>query len=149
MMTTMTIGEVARQTGLRPSAIRYYEDAGLLPPPQRVNGRRHYDDAVLTRLAVVRLAQEVGFTVAEARTLLTECDGEGNASERWREMARRKRDEVQARIDRARQMQRLLEESLRCDCLTLDTCPLVLNGVNTAMAPTGRATCGPARAVAG
>lgn len=148
-MTTMSIGEVARRTGLRASAIRYYEDAGLLPPPRRVNGRRRYDTAVLTRLAVVRLAQEVGFTVAEVRTLVTEGKDEGIASDRWREMARRKRDEVQARIDRARQMQQVLEESLRCDCLTLDACPLVLEGCNATLEPPGHVAHDLARGVAG
>ncbi len=42
-MPDLTIGDVARRSGLRPSALRYYEEAGLLPAPARVNGRRRYD----------------------------------------------------------------------------------------------------------
>ena len=53
----LTIGEVARRARLRASALRYYEDVGVLPPAVRVRGQRRYDEAVLVRLAVVRLAQ--------------------------------------------------------------------------------------------
>ena len=69
-MEGLTIGAVARRAGLRPSALRYYEDEGLLPAPARVNGRRRYDTDVFDRLAVIRLAQAAGLTVAEIRTFL-------------------------------------------------------------------------------
>ncbi len=65
----LTIGEVARRAGVRTSALRYYEEVGVLPPPERKSGQRRYDETVLARLAVVRLAQELGFTVAEIRAL--------------------------------------------------------------------------------
>src|SRR5215203_3264259 len=70
----MSIGQVARRAGVKPSALRYYEGVGLLPPPERANGRRRYDGEVLRkvldRLAVVRVAQQAGFTISEIRTLL-------------------------------------------------------------------------------
>jgi MerR family transcriptional regulator, redox-sensitive transcriptional activator SoxR len=52
----LTIGEVARQSGLRPSAIRFYEKSGLLPTPLRSGGQRRYDASVLRRLAVLQRA---------------------------------------------------------------------------------------------
>lgn len=122
----LTIGEVARRAGLRPSALRYYEDEGILPPTMRVGGQRRYDEAVLARLAVVRLAQEVGFSVAEIRSLVEGFDEVGVASSRWQELASRKLSEVDALIRRAEHMKQLLEESLGCGCLTLDACQLVL-----------------------
>ena len=69
-MKWMTIGEVARRMGLRMSAVRYYENAGLLPKPLRTGGQRRYDREVLERLAIVRFAKHVGFKVTEVRQLL-------------------------------------------------------------------------------
>lgn len=125
-MAMLTIGEVARRAGLRASALRYYEEVGILPPAERVGGKRRYDEAVLARLAVIRLAQDVGFSVAEIRSLVEGFDEAGVASTRWQELAGRKVGEVDALINRAEQMKRLLEESLGCGCLTLDACQLVL-----------------------
>jgi MerR family transcriptional regulator, redox-sensitive transcriptional activator SoxR len=121
-MEQLSIGDVARRTGLRPSALRYYEDVGILTPPRRVNGRRRYDADVLTRVAVVRMAQEAGFTIAEVRTLLMGFPDGTPASARWRTLAHRKLVEVDALIARAQAMRRVLEESLECGCLTLEAC---------------------------
>ena len=63
------ISQVAREAGLRPSAIRYYEQVRILPTPPRVSGQRRYDRSVLYRLAVVRRAQDMGFSLEEIRTL--------------------------------------------------------------------------------
>jgi MerR family redox-sensitive transcriptional activator SoxR len=75
----MGIGAVASRAGVRPSALRYYERIGLLPTPERENGQRPYDGEVLRevldRLAVVRVAQQAGFTISEIRTLLDEFSG--------------------------------------------------------------------------
>ena len=81
---------------------------------------------MLARLAVIRLAQELGFSVAEIRSLVEGFDDVGVPSERWREMATSKLTEVDALITQAEQMKQLLEESLRCGCLTLDACAIVL-----------------------
>ncbi len=125
-MTMLTIGDVAKRTGLRVSALRYYEEVGVLPPAARVGGQRRYDEAVLARLAVVRLAQEVGFSVSEIRSLVEGFNDVGVASARWQELASRKLSEVDALIRRAEHMKQVLEESLGCGCLTLDACQLVL-----------------------
>jgi MerR family transcriptional regulator, redox-sensitive transcriptional activator SoxR len=125
-MAMLTIGEVARRAGVRTSALRYYEEVGVLPPAERIGGQRRYDEAVLARLAVVRLAQEVGFSVAEIRALVEGFDDVGVASDRWRELATQKLSEVDALITCAEHMKQLLEESLDCGCLTLDACTLVL-----------------------
>jgi MerR family redox-sensitive transcriptional activator SoxR len=121
-MTSLSIGEVAARAGIRPSAIRYYESIGLLPEPQRVNQQRRYEPEVLTQLAVVRMAQEAGFTVAEIVTLFHGFEPGIAASERWRALAERKIAEIEALIARAETMRRVLGESLRCNCLTLDEC---------------------------
>ena len=124
-MEEMTIGEVARRTGIRASALRYYESVGVLPTPRRVNGRRRYDGEVLELLAVVRVAQQAGFTVSEIRTLLHGFSADTPPSARWRALASRKLPEVEALIRRALGIKRLLERGLRCGCLRLEDCVLV------------------------
>ncbi len=59
----MRIGEVADQAGVRTSLIRYYEDIGLLPEPERVSGQRRYDATVLRRLTVIDVAHRAGMSL--------------------------------------------------------------------------------------
>ena len=121
-MTKLTISEVAKQAGIRASAIRYYESVGLLPPPQRVSGHRRYQADVLRRLAFIQAAQTVGFSVAEMRTLLQELDGGAPLSTRWQSLARQKLADVDALIERAQGMKRILEQGLDCGCPDLEEC---------------------------
>jgi MerR family transcriptional regulator, redox-sensitive transcriptional activator SoxR len=121
-MDGMTIGEVARRSGVRPSALRYYESVGVLPAPERVNGRRRYEGGVLEMLAVVRFARRAGFSIAEIRTFLHGFPEETPPSERWRWLAREKLPEVEAMIERALGTKRLLERGLACGCARLEDC---------------------------
>src|SRR2546421_6755780 len=86
----LTIGEVARVSGRAASAIRYYEEIGLLPGPVRVSGRRRYDRDVLRMLAVIETAQRAGLTLDEIRLLLEASPDDGAATDRLREVAERK-----------------------------------------------------------
>ena len=137
MVESMSIGEVASRAGVRPSALRYYEGVGLLPPPERANGRRRYEGEVLRevleRLAVVRVAQQAGFTISEIRTLLNGFAEDIPPSERWRLLAEEKLPEVEALVERALGMKDLLERGLRCECLRLEECSLVGNGAPDAL----------------
>jgi MerR family redox-sensitive transcriptional activator SoxR len=120
--TGLSIGAVARRARVNASTLRYYESVGLLTPPPRLHGRRVYDESVFETLAIIRLAQRVGFSVAEIRTLMRGFDRVTPASIRWKALARRKLDEVTAQIARAQQMQLLLEALLTCECDTLEQC---------------------------
>ena len=124
----MSIGEVAARAGVRSSTIRYYEEIGLLPAPDRVGGRRRYDEGVLRRLAAVDCAKRAGFTLAEIRLLLGELSPGAPLSKRWRHLAGEKLREVDALIERAEGMRRLLERGLECACVDLDDCELVPSG---------------------
>lgn len=128
MIEELTIGEVAQRAGIRPSALRYYESAGVLPPPRREHGRRRYDASVLQRLAVVAVAQEAGLTVAEIRELFHGFAAETPASARWQALAEQKLIQVEALITRAEGMKRLLEQMVGCGCLSLDECGRLLLG---------------------
>ena len=122
MMATLSIGEVARKAGIRASAIRYYEQAGLIPSPKRVSGRRRYDGAVLESLDLIRLAQRAGFTIQEVRTLIHGFGSTTPASERWRRMSERKITELSKRIAEAERMRELLQLLNTCECETLGEC---------------------------
>ncbi|HTO86993.1 MAG TPA: MerR family transcriptional regulator [Thermoanaerobaculia bacterium] len=117
----MRIGELARRSGLRPSAIRYYEQVGLLPRAVRRSGRRDFDDQSQAVLAVVQLAKETGFTLAEIRRLLTEF-----GEQRWRRLADRKLAEIRATVERLGMMTVLLEKLLRCKCPDVEFCGRVI-----------------------
>lgn len=135
---TLTIGEVAARTGLRSSAIRYYERVGLLPEPDRVAGQRRYPKEVVRRLGVIGVAKRAGFSLDDARILLEATDQGDPACEPLRELAERKLPEVEALIDRAERVRRWLEVARGCGCETLDVCEL-FGGLTLETTCSGRA----------
>ena len=118
----MRIGEVARRAGVRVSLIRYYEEIGLLPEPERVSGQRHYDDTVLRRLAVIDVAQRAGLSLDEIRELVQH--GTDPMSERLRELAERRLPEIDALIERAQRVRAWLRTATSCGCESIDDCAL-------------------------
>lgn len=121
----MSIGEVAREGGVATSTIRYYEEIGLLAPPRRVSGRRAYDPSVQERLAVISLAKDAGFTLAEIHVLLLGAGRHRTRKSRWQELAQKKLVELDAVIAEAQQMQALLRDALECNCTRRDSCRLL------------------------
>jgi MerR family redox-sensitive transcriptional activator SoxR len=124
---TLTIGEVARQVGLKTSAIRYYESIGVLPEPERSGGQRRYTAETIQRLHVIDVAKRAGFSLEDARLLLA-TDGGDPAYAQLRELARRKLPEVEALISRAQAMRDWLSTASGCHCETLDVCALFQDG---------------------
>jgi MerR family redox-sensitive transcriptional activator SoxR len=118
----MTIGYVARQAGVRASAIRYYETAGLLPRPTRIAGRRCYDQSMLERLAVIEFAKECGFTLQEIRRIFQASGSAGPISARWQASVRDKLAELDAQTKRIAAMRALLERAAKCRCLDVEEC---------------------------
>src|SRR5262245_58336165 len=118
----MTVGQLAKHVGVRPSAVRYYERVGLIPRPPRRSGRRDYGPEALSHLAVVQVARECGFTLAETRQLVRGFAPRVAASARWRALADAKVQELDALIARAEAMKGLLARISACKCETLDEC---------------------------
>ena len=118
----MTIGDVARRTGLQASAIRYYEKIGLLPKTQRIAGQRRYEASVLNYLEVIDVARRAGFRIEEIRHLFHGFGKGTPAFRRWELLAQRKITEMNELIARAKKMKRLLEKADRCKCLDLEDC---------------------------
>lgn len=122
-MPWLSISEVARQVGLRPSAIRYYELIGLLPPASRISGQRRYDATMLHRLAIIQRARQLGFALDDIRQLFFGFSNTTRASERWRRLSRQKLAELDNLMDTIKAVRRLLKKMmLKCRCDTLDQC---------------------------
>jgi MerR family redox-sensitive transcriptional activator SoxR len=122
-MPQLTISQVARQVGLRPSAIRYYEQIGILAPAQRISGQRRYDSTVLYRLAVIQRARQGGFTLDEIRQLFFGFGNVTRASERWQKLSSRKLAELDGLMGGIKTVRRLLKQMMRnCRCDTLEQC---------------------------
>lgn len=122
MLKKMSIGEVSQQAGIQPSAIRYYESEGLLPAPERVNGRRKYDARVLQRLALIHMMRQAGFHIADLRTLLVEFPAQTAPSVRWQRVAAEKLGEIEAVIEQMQTLKGWLVEAQKCQCATIEDC---------------------------
>jgi MerR family redox-sensitive transcriptional activator SoxR len=118
----LAISDVARVFGLRTSAIRYYEQIGILPPPMRKNGQRRYDNNALFRLAVIQRARETGFTLEEIRELFFGFPPGTRPPKRWHQLSQRKITELRDRMRRLKLMETLLKRVENCRCGALEEC---------------------------
>lgn len=122
-MAHLTISEVAREAGLRSSAIRYYEEIGVLQPAVRIGGQRRYDKTAIYRLTLIRRAQEAGFSLTEIQELFSGFDEEVPVSARWKALSQNKLSEIKDKIAQLQWMQSLLEDmAASCTCTSLDAC---------------------------
>jgi MerR family transcriptional regulator, redox-sensitive transcriptional activator SoxR len=122
-MRGLSIAEVASRVGLRPSALRYYEQIGILMPVERRSGRRRYSPEVLYRLTVVQRARRMGFTLDEIRRLFFGFGKTTPVSERWRKLSQQKITELESMQKEIEDMQRLLRDmTTKCRCETVEQC---------------------------
>ena len=117
-----TISEIANQMGLRPSAIRYYEQIGILPTAHRVSGQRRYDVTALHRLVVIQRARQTGFTLMEIKQLFFGFRAGTPPSVRWQKLKNRKIVELDAMLEHIQSMRDLLEQQGKCRCTALEEC---------------------------
>lgn len=122
MQTMMTIGEVARRAGMQPSAVRYYEERGLIAPQGRSGGKRVYDDRAVERLTLIAFAKEIGFSLDEVRELLQGFPEDTPAGTRWAKLAAEKLAALDAMSRRIERMRQGLHGISRCGCRDLDQC---------------------------
>jgi MerR family redox-sensitive transcriptional activator SoxR len=121
-MATLNIGELARQVGIQTSAIRYYEEVGLMPAPPRIGGWRSYESGMVDRLQVIHTARELGFSIEEIWVLLNGFPRGTAPCDRWRNLAENKLTEINAMIARATALKDLLEAGLNCTCEDIELC---------------------------
>lgn len=121
-MSGMSIGETARKAGVRTSALRFYERAGILPKVGRVNGRRRYDEKTVRMIEVLSFAQRAGFSLAEIKRLFSELEPGTQLGKHWRELAQTKLRELDRLVAHAAQMRSAIELGLTCGCVQLEDC---------------------------
>ena len=122
----MKIGELAQRAGVNASAIRYYENLGLLAPPHRTGGQRRYSPDALERVLLIRFAREMGFSLPEIKLFLSGLRDNTPVGPRWEKLASRKLSEVEDSITRSLRLKTLLQGLLRCRCASLKQCVTAL-----------------------
>lgn len=121
-MNTLTIGDVARYTGLETSAIRYYESQGLLPIPTRVHGHRRYDASILKRLGLILLLRQASFGIRDIQALFHTANDDLNTTASWQRVAAQKMAELDTIIAKATVTKAWLAEALNSDCDSVEDC---------------------------
>ncbi|QGK70841.1 redox-sensitive transcriptional activator SoxR [Allosaccharopolyspora coralli] len=121
----LSIGEVSHRSGVAQTALRFYEERGLIRSTRTGGNQRRYERQVLRRLAFIRAAQRVGLNleqIGEALATLPEDHAPTKAD--WTRLSRTWRDELDARIDGLQRLRDNLTGCIGCGCLSLRTCAL-------------------------
>ena len=116
----LTIGELAKSTGVATSALRYWEERGLMPAPVRVSGQRRYPESAIGLVGVILLLRDVGFSLRESKALLA---SRTHAVDAWRKLAERKLAELDEQIANAQTAREAITHALRCPHDDIATCP--------------------------
>ncbi len=129
MSTLLTIGEVARRSGVAASALRFYEDRGLISSERAGSGHRRYPRPVLRRIAFIVFAQRVGLSLDEIGTELNKLPPHRAPVRRdWSRLSSAWTARIDARIAELERLKDGLGECIGCGCLSLDRCQLANPG---------------------
>lgn len=124
-MDLLAIGEVAARSGMAPSALRYYEDQGLISATRTPGGARRYPRSVLRRLAIIRAARNVGLSLPEIREALdTLPSGRPPTAADWARLSGGWRDRLDEQIAALARLRDGLSSCIGCGCLSLEKCAL-------------------------
>jgi len=125
----LTIGEVAKRSGTATSALRFYEEQGLIHSERNDAGHRRYPRAVIRRVAFIVFAQRIGLSLQEIRTELAQLP-KNRVPERsdWAKLSAQWTKRIRARISELERLQGSLTECIGCGCLSLDRCQLANPG---------------------
>lgn len=121
----LTVGEVARRSGLAVSAIHFYESKGLIQSRRNRANHRVYPRDVLRRIGVIKVAQKTGMSLEEIREALKTLPNERTPTkEDWTRLSMEWRADLEARIRRLIRLRDLLDGCIGCGCLSISDCPL-------------------------
>ena len=134
----LTIGELARRTGLSVSAIRFYEARGLVTPVRTGGNQRRFLRADIRKLSFAQIAQQLGLSLADiAAELRTLPEGRAPTRRDWERISGRIRGALQKRIHMLERTRELLDGCIGCGCLSLEKCKLYNPGDRAAKAGAG------------
>lgn len=125
LLKVLSVGEVARRSGVAVSALHFWEREGLIEGWRSGGNQRRYERAVLRRVAIIRVAQALGVPLAEIRARLAALPGgktPGKAA--WARLAAEWRTDLDRRIALLTRLRDRLDGCIGCGCLSVDDCPL-------------------------
>jgi MerR family transcriptional regulator, redox-sensitive transcriptional activator SoxR len=121
----LTIGALSERTGVAPSALRFYEAEGLLRPTRTAGGQRRYARDALRRVSFIRVAQQVGLSLAEIADVLASLpDGRTPNQRDWERLSNSWRPRLDEQIATLERLRDKLDGCIGCGCLTLKVCAL-------------------------
>ena len=124
-MTELTIGDLAERSGIATSAIRYYEDRGLVDSRRTTGNQRRYERPMLRRLAFIRTAQRVGLSLEEIEEALATLPSNRTPTKAdWSRLSRGWRPRLDAQIAQLERLRDTLDSCIGCGCLSLRKCSL-------------------------
>jgi MerR family transcriptional regulator, redox-sensitive transcriptional activator SoxR len=129
MSDVLTIGEVSRRSGVAASALRFYEQRGLITSERAGSGHRRFPRAVLRRVAFIVFAQHIGLSLDEIGRELAKLPPNRVPTRRdWSHLSRRWSGRIDERIAELERLKLGLTECIGCGCLSLDRCKLANPG---------------------
>ncbi len=121
----LTIGDLARRTGLSVSAIRFYETKGLITPMRNAGGQRRFARADLRRISFIMIAQQLGFSLeAIGAQLALLPEGRAPTQKDWSRISRHFHTDLNDRIEKLTNLRDRLDGCIGCGCLSLRKCAL-------------------------
>lgn len=121
----LTVGEVARRSGVTVSALHFYETKGLIKSWRNAGNQRRYARDVLRRVALIKVAQKTGIPLLAIRKALKSLPGERTpTAEDWKKLSAGWRADLNERIERLTRLRDQLDGCIGCGCLSLGICPL-------------------------
>ena len=128
-MSELTVGQVAERSGIAVSALHFYEKKGLIRSHRTSGNQRRYDREVLRRLAVIRMAQELGIPLVEVGEALAQVPlGRVPSVEDWRRMSELWYEKLDRRVVLMTRMRDELNGCIGCGCLSMSKCPIMNGG---------------------
>src|ERR1700742_1508722 len=138
MSELLTIGEVSKRSGVAASALRFYEERGLIEAERAGSGHRRFPRPVLRRIAFIVFAQRVGLTLDEIGAELAKLPPDRAPTRRdWSRLTTTWSRRIDERIAELERLQKGLTECIGCGCLSLDRCRLANPGDRAASAGAG------------
>ncbi len=138
MSTLLTISEISRRSGVAASALRFYEEKGLIESERAGSGHRRYPRAVLRRIAFIVFAQRIGMTLAEVSKELAKLPaGRVPDGADWAKLSSRWTNLIDERIALLTRLRESLTACIGCGCLSLDRCRLANPGDRAAQLGAG------------
>jgi MerR family redox-sensitive transcriptional activator SoxR len=126
---TLTIGDVSRRTGAATSALRFYEDQGLIHSERTSGGQRRYQRDVIRRVSFVRAAQQVGLSLGEIREFMRSLpDQRTPTRDDWGRVASSWGGRIDEQIALLERLKDRVTGCIGCGCLSLDVCPVINPG---------------------